>query len=477
MPRSPYYLPPSADCKESDPCKNPDAQSSYLAYTGPPLPCTGVNPCDTLTVVIQKIEHRVCETEGDIPVNTSDLVNDSGFITISDIPAEEDPVFNLWLANTPPAYPGDIPTDISELTDNTGIVPTDTNDLTNGAGYITAGDVPIDPDEKVKYDVGDTVAGYVADKVIAGTGISVAEGTGGNENKLVITNSDTGSSAIGTHEFNYDHTLIATALQDISGQDLSTADNSTSAFIIAADVSANETDPSFNAWLIATPPLYSYVETDPDFNAWLLATPPLYSYTETDPVVGAINGIVKANGAGVISAALAGDMPESASYRTVTDTEKSTWNNKLDNADLGTVNEVLHGNPSGLLSFGAVIEDDILLSNVTTNNASITKHGFLDQLPGSTTVFKRGDGAWAAPASVSVPNAYIEESFAYTLNVAHNIAHNFGAKPLVQAINSSGEIEHPIIIYHYDNNNVRITMDSSATYTIILTMGSPPLQT
>lgn len=43
-------------------------------------------------------------------------------------------------------------------------------------------------DEKVKYDSGDPTAGYVSDKVVAGTGISVAEGTGGNENKLVITN-------------------------------------------------------------------------------------------------------------------------------------------------------------------------------------------------------------------------------------------------------------------------------------------------
>ena len=54
-------------------------------------------------------------------------------------------------------------------------------------------------------------------------------------------------------------------LTDISGQDLSIADNSTSAFITLGDIPA-----------------------------------------ETDPVVGAITGIVKANGAGTISAASAG---------------------------------------------------------------------------------------------------------------------------------------------------------------------------
>jgi hypothetical protein len=35
-----------------------------------------------------------------------------------------------------------------------------------------------------------------------------------------------------------------------------------------------ETDPVFEAWLLATPPLYS--EVDPAFSAWLLATPPAY---------------------------------------------------------------------------------------------------------------------------------------------------------------------------------------------------------
>jgi len=48
-------------------------------------------------------------------------------------------------------------------------------------------------DEKVKYDSEDPTAGYVADKIIAGDGISVAEGTGTSENKLVITNDDKGS--------------------------------------------------------------------------------------------------------------------------------------------------------------------------------------------------------------------------------------------------------------------------------------------
>jgi hypothetical protein len=54
-------------------------------------------------------------------------------------------------------------------------------------------------DEKVKYDASDPTAGYLADKIIAGTGISVAEGTGVDENKLVITNDD-------PFDWDYDYT-------------------------------------------------------------------------------------------------------------------------------------------------------------------------------------------------------------------------------------------------------------------------------
>lgn len=61
------------------------------------------------------------------------------------------------------------------------------NATANGLEFYTTTDV----DEKVKYNVGDPTAGYVADKIVAGTGISVAEGTGGNENKLVINSTIT----------------------------------------------------------------------------------------------------------------------------------------------------------------------------------------------------------------------------------------------------------------------------------------------
>jgi hypothetical protein len=50
-------------------------------------------------------------------------------------------------------------------------------------------------DVKVKYDAGDPTAGYVVDKFVAGEGITLAEGTEANENKLVITNTVESSAA------------------------------------------------------------------------------------------------------------------------------------------------------------------------------------------------------------------------------------------------------------------------------------------
>lgn len=43
-------------------------------------------------------------------------------------------------------------------------------------------------------------------------------------------------------------------------------------------------------------------------------------------------------------------------------------------------------------------EDGLILSDVTTNNATTTKHGFLHKLSGNATEFLNGLGVWAVPA-------------------------------------------------------------------------------
>jgi parallel beta-helix repeat protein len=47
---------------------------------------------------------------------------------------------------------------------------------------------------------------------------------------------------------------------------------------------------------------------------------------------------------------------------------------------------------------GLLSEAALSLSDVTTNNVSITKHGFAPKAPNDTTKFLRGDGTWAVPS-------------------------------------------------------------------------------
>lgn len=116
------------------------------------------------------------------PASGADAVPTFRALVADDIPdlsgtyltAETDPDFNAWLLATPPLYPGGWYDAVQNTIGLSG--------FDNDSGFITSFD-----DEKVKYDAGDPTAGYVADKIIAGTGISVAEGTGANENKLVVT--------------------------------------------------------------------------------------------------------------------------------------------------------------------------------------------------------------------------------------------------------------------------------------------------
>ncbi len=74
--------------------------------------------------------------------------------------------------------------------------------------------------DKVKYDANDPTAGYIIDKFKSGTGITLSEGTGANENKLIITNNDTGTSVINAHNITYDHSLISSALQSVDWDEI-----------------------------------------------------------------------------------------------------------------------------------------------------------------------------------------------------------------------------------------------------------------
>lgn len=45
----------------NDPCNQPVISTDQVAYTGPNLGCVGINTCDSNTVVIQKLNQKICE--------------------------------------------------------------------------------------------------------------------------------------------------------------------------------------------------------------------------------------------------------------------------------------------------------------------------------------------------------------------------------------------------------------------------------
>lgn len=71
-------------------------------------------------------------------------------------------------------------------------------------------------------------------------------------------------------------------------------------------------------------------------------------------------------------------------------------------------------------------EGGLSLTDLTTNNASATQHGFVPKWPNNTTTFFRGDGTYAAPAAGSSTWDTIGAAAASTTtaNAAFNIVYN-----------------------------------------------------
>lgn len=96
----------------------------------------------------------------------------------------------------------------------------------------------------------------------------------------------------------------------------------------------------------------------------------------------------------------------------VTDTGSRRWTR-----DTGTVWQDMSPSwdylsdlpPTFAPSSHAHAESDLTTTDITTNNASVAKHGFLPKLPGGTGTFLRADGAFAAPtAAVAITEVEID---------------------------------------------------------------------
>lgn len=109
---------------------------SYTASEVHALPDTTVIPSSTS----QLVNDSGFITSASVPTATSDLVNDSGFIVGADVPSNEtDPTVPAWAkASTKPTYTA---SEVHALPDTT-VIPSATSQLVNDSGFIVGADVP-----------------------------------------------------------------------------------------------------------------------------------------------------------------------------------------------------------------------------------------------------------------------------------------------------------------------------------------------
>ena len=117
---------------------------------------------------VELVGNKTLEDLGiEIPTATSELTNDSGFITSADVPTKTSDLVNDSGFITSAA----VPTKTSDLVNDSGFitsaaVPTKTSDLTNDSGFINLSDIP----ENVSYYTND--AGYITENDVAAVAIS-----------------------------------------------------------------------------------------------------------------------------------------------------------------------------------------------------------------------------------------------------------------------------------------------------------------
>ena len=103
----------------------------------------------TTSAITSYISNQGFATTSQIPTRTSNLTNDSGFITAQDLPNVPD-VVSAFTNDAGYITSEDLPTKTSDLANDSGFItassiPTKTSDLTNDSGYITSQDIPSIP--------------------------------------------------------------------------------------------------------------------------------------------------------------------------------------------------------------------------------------------------------------------------------------------------------------------------------------------
>ena len=169
--------------------------------------------------------------------------------------------------------------------------------------------------------------------------------------------------------------------------------------IALTDVSVTQNSASGNGTLSYNNSTGVFTYTPPDLSSYLT------SYTETDPVVGAVSGIVKADGAGNISAAVAGtDYIASETFTELSQDTTPELGGALVCGGNDIRNPVLEDYAETVHSLGSTDSPTITVSNGNVQTVSITSGlslpAFSDAATGQTvTLIVTGSGTASGTAA------------------------------------------------------------------------------
>ena len=260
--------------------------------------------------------------------------------------------------------------DVGELTDTGGVIPADLSDLTDTTNLIKT-------DVSQLADATNIIPANIGDLL-----------PGGNTSD-VLTKSAVGYAWTAPNYFGGAFTDLTSTPTTLAGYGITDAVALTGLSVTTA--SAGSAALSYNNLTGA------FTFTPPDLSSYLT------SYTETDPVVGAITGIVKADGAGNISAAVAGtDYLASVAFSDLTSTPTTIAGYGItdaveDFADLGVT-------PTTISGYGITDAFDGAFSSLTSKPTTIAGYGITDAVAdfadlGTTPTTLAGYGITDAVAS------------------------------------------------------------------------------
>lgn len=151
----------------------------------------------------------------------------------------------------------------------------------------------------------------------------------------------------------------------------------------------------------------------------------------------------------------------------------SVWERNVYNITDYALSSTLTSHINDLTNPHETSDANLLTSDITTNNATTLKHGFLPKLSGSATQYLNGQGNYATISGGSgVPSGYSETTFSGQTSV--NVVHDFGIKPLVQVLISDA-VSLPYTITHNTDNDFTVTFSTSTSGTILASAGSPKM--